>query len=198
MLLAVLLAGVDDASAQQRSRVEVGGQLSVFRFGEVDATRAGLGGRLGYDLTDWLTVEGEGTFFPNDNISVPSSSLTPSLRVTYVRRRAEVFGGVKIGRRGERLGVFAKARPGMTRVSDGGVRCEGPECAFILLARPTYRTEFAMDLGGGIELFPTPRTVARVEFGDTMIRHRSFAPPCFPSSCTSHNFATRVGLGLRF
>ena len=37
----------------------------------------------------------------------------------------------------------------------------------------------------------------RVEFGDTMIRHRSFAPPC-ASGCTSHNLSSRLGIGVRF
>ena len=70
-------------------------------------------------------------------------------------------------------------------------------CALMLFARPEYRTEFALDLGGIVEFYPTRRTVARVDFGDVMIRHRSAAvPPC--SDCTSHNFTSRFGIGLRF
>jgi hypothetical protein len=73
----------------------------------------------------------------------------------------------------------------------------GNGCALVLIALDTYRTEFALDLGGGIEFYPSRRTVARVELGDTIIRHRSFAPPC-PSGCTSHNLSSRLGIGVRF
>jgi hypothetical protein len=38
--------------------------------------------------------------------------------------------------------------------------------------------------------------VARVDIGDVAIQHRSQAPPC--STCTTHNFSTRVGVGVRF
>ncbi len=198
LLTALYLSAPAVASAQSDSRFEVGGHLNVFRFGDFDATRAGLGGRISVDLSPWLAVEGVASYFPHDDVSIAPSSLNPDLRTTYVRRRGEAFAGVKVGRRGERMGLFAKVRPGLTRVSGSGVRCEGPECAFILLAVPTYRTEFALDVGGGFELYPTRRTVARIELGDTIIRHRGQAPPCWQSACTSHNFSSRVGLGLRF
>ena len=90
-------------------------------------------------------------------------------------------------------------RPGFVRLSDQCVDCVGEVCALatMLLARPVYRTEFALDLGAVLEFYPSARTVARVDFGDTMIRHRSqAAPPC--SNCTSHNFASRIGIGFRF
>jgi hypothetical protein len=38
----------------------------------------------------------------------------------------------------------------------------------------------------------------RFDLADTMIQHRSFAPPCWRSTCTSHNLSSRVGVGLRF
>ena len=107
---------------------------------------------------------------------------------------------MKVGRRSERFGAFIKARPGLTRLADKGTECIGRGCdvVLMLLYRPSYRTELAFDLGGGIELYPSARTVARVEFGDTMIRHRSPAPPCPSRECTSHNLASRFGLGFRF
>ena len=108
--------------------------------------------------------------------------------------------GVKAGVRTSRMGGFVKARPGFTRLSDKGTRCIGDGCAVILmlLARNTYRNEFAFDVGGGVELYPTARTVARVEIGDTMIRHRSTSLPCPASACTSHNVSSRFGFGYRF
>jgi hypothetical protein len=111
-----------------------------------------------------------------------------------------MFAGVKLGMRGERLGIFAKVRPGFARLTDRGQECLGIDCARVLMLRalPSYRTEFALDLGGGLEFYPSARTVTRLELGDTMIRHRSLAPPCPASTCTSHNLSSRFGVGLRF
>jgi hypothetical protein len=77
------------------------------------------------------------------------------------------------------------------------MECSGELCTRILVPRDEYRTEFAMDFGGGLEFYPSARTVTRIEFGDTVIRHRSIAPPC-SAGCTSHNFTTRIGGGFRF
>jgi len=49
-----------------------------------------------------------------------------------------------------------------------------------------------------LELYPSGRSVARFEVGDTIVRHRSTAPPCFSGDCTSHNLGSRVGFGVRF
>jgi hypothetical protein len=68
----------------------------------------------------------------------------------------------------------------------------------VLLARPAYKTEFAFDLGGGLEIYPSVRTVARFELGDTMIRHRSLAPPWPRTTRTSQNLSSRIGIGFRF
>jgi hypothetical protein len=153
------------------------------------------------DVTRWAAVEAEANFFPDDDVRLPPSALTPTLRVAYQRSRIDAFFGTKLGMRGDRFGVFAKVRPGFTRLTDrGGPECVGNECALVmmLLLRPEYRTEFAVDLGGILEFYPSARTVARFELGDTMIRHRSTAPPCWLSTCTSHNLSSRLGVGLRF
>lgn len=181
-------------------RLEVGALASFLRLSTFETSNAGFGGRVSFDLSTWAAVEAEATFFPNDDILEAPSILTPNLRVAYERQRTDAFFGLKMGRRTERVGAFAKVRPGLTRLSEvvGGQGCIGPECPFVLLARPEYRTEFALDLGGVFEFYPTERTVARFELGDTMIWHRSFAPGCWAGDCTSHNLSTKLGMGLRF
>jgi hypothetical protein len=126
--------------------------------------------------------------------------LLGDLRIRHYRQRTEAFFGAKLGYRSERFGVFAKLRPGFTSLSErsGPDMCEGEVCAFVLLARPEYRTEFAMDLGGILEFYPSRRLVARFELGDTIIRHRSTAPPCWGAGCTSNNVSSKFGFGLRF
>ena len=180
-------------------RWEIAAQSAMLRLSDFDATSAGIGGRISFDVVRWASVEGETRFFPSDDIALPAS-VVADVRVANHRRRVDVFGGLKLGVRGNRFGVFAKARPGLTRLIDRGQECLGADCArvLMLLARPEYRTEFAVDYGGVLEFYPTSRSVARFELGDTTIRHRSVAPPCPAAACTSHNVSTGVGVGFRF
>ena len=202
VLLFAFAAGVPAAVAQTAgARVEVAANLNMLRLSDFSGTRAGVGGRVSVDLTPAIALEGEVAFYPKDRIvqSASSSSEGP-YQIAGNRRRTDALFGVKVGTRFDRVGVFAKARPGFTRLADRGTACEGPGCAVILMLIAPYRyqTEFAFEVGGGIELFPSARTVARFEVGDTLIRHRSAAPPCPGAACTSHNLSTRLGIGYRF
>jgi hypothetical protein len=199
MLSVVSGAGVASAQAVE-PRFEVGGQASVLRLSDFGTTNAGFGGRLLFLVTDWMWVDGEVTVFPHDEVVGPTTETSVGpVRVENARRRTDALVGVKIGARRDRLGTFFKLRPGITRLYNKRTECVGNGCAVVLMliAPNRYRTEFALDVGGGVEFYPSPRTIARVELGDTIIRHRSFAPPC-PSGCTSHNLSSRIGVGVRF
>jgi hypothetical protein len=202
VLLVTCAPGVRAAAGQTRGeRLEVAANLNMLRLSDFSSTTAGLGGRVTFDLMPHVAIEGEIAFYPKDRIvQGESSSPAGSYRIVGNRRRTDALFGVKAGTRFDRVGLFAKARPGFTRLADRGTACEGPGCAVILMliAPYSYRTEFAFDFGGGLELYPTDRTVARLEVGDTMIRHRSSAPPCSGSQCTSHNLSSRLGIGYRF
>ena len=195
-VLLASIASTEVAFAQgAQTRFEVGGHVSLLNLTDfTSSTNTGFGGRFGFDVTRWLAAETEVTFFPNDDALVQSSD---NLGVEYKRRRTEALFGAKIGWRGQRAGVFAKVRPGLSSLTHKGVDCHGDMCALILLALPEYKTEFALDLGGVIEFYPSRRFVARFDVGDMMIWHRSSAPPCFPG-CTSHNFNSKFGFGVRF
>src|SRR5262249_17722984 len=151
------------------SRFQVGVQASFLRLSDFETTNTGIGGRVSFDLASWAAVEAEADFFPHDDAVLPSSPLAPDLRVAYRRERADAFFGVKLGRRSDRLGVFAKVRPGFTHLSDKGVECVGDVCALMLLAGPEYRTELALDVGGVLEFYPSARTVMRFDLADAMI-----------------------------
>lgn len=200
ILVFVFVCAARVGSAQPApSRFEIAAHAAMLRLSDFGATNAGIGGRFSIDLSRWLSFDAEANLFPSDDIALPAS-VVADVRVAHYRRRAEAFAGMKLGVRGEKLGVYAKLRPGFARLTDRGQECVGVDCArvLMLLARPTYRTEFAIDLGGGLEFYPSARTVTRLELGDTMIRHRSLAPPCPGSTCTSHNLSSRFGVGLRF
>jgi hypothetical protein len=197
------LAAADSASAQTGgsqtggSRFEVGGQFSALRLSDLKSTNPGIGGRFAYEFTDWMAAEAEMNFFPHEDFTMVGVATRQDLRVTTLRRRGEAFFGAKIGKRTQRFGVFAKVRPGFTRLSDQGMQCLGVSCAAVSLVRQEYRTEFAMDLGGVFEFYPTSRLVARVDLGDTMIHHRGIVLP-YVTNSTSHNFTPRFGFGFRF
>jgi hypothetical protein len=197
-------AFVTPAVAQSdRPAIEVGGQVTLLRLTDSSTTSTGFGGRFSVNLFRWLSVDTEMNYFPSDDFKVapsipdpPPPSYQPAW-ISYQRRRTELLAGARIGYRGDRWGLFGKVRPGFTHLTNEGINCAGAGCALMLFAVPEYRTEFALDLGGVAEFYPTRRTVARFDFGDTMIRHRSTAvPPC--AECTSHNFTSRIGIGLKF
>lgn len=176
---------------------DVAVQAALLRPTDANATSAGVGGRLTFDLSPWAALDAEISFFPNDDFN-QHLTIRPSLTGTlaYHRQRTEGFLGLKVGRRWDRGGLFAKARPGFTRLVGKGLGCSGDPCALILVVPPNYRAEFAFDLGAVVEFYPSARIVTRADFGDVMIRHRSTSPPC--PRCTSHNFTSRLGVGFRF
>jgi hypothetical protein len=190
--------GQSPASTQSNvRRLEVGGHFSTLQIGDAGHTNAGLGGRVSYEFLPWLALEGDVSYFPHDRLDIDLGASSLMLQTQYSRRRLEGFAGPKIGVRGERFGVFGKARPGVTHLIDKGMNCVGELCALALLARPEYNPEFALDLGGIVEFYATERTVARFDLGTTVIRHRSsFAPPC--RECTTQNFSTSLGMGVKF
>jgi hypothetical protein len=197
-IAAAVCLGAAPASGQTDvRRLEIGGHFSTLQVGDAGNTNAGLGGRVSYEFLPWLALEGDLSYFPNDRLDVDLGPSSLMLQTQYSRRRLEGFVGPKVGVRGERFGAFAKVRPGFAHLIDKGVRCVGELCALALLARPEYHPEFALDLGGIVEFYPTERTVARFDLGTTVIRYRSsLAPPC--SECTTQNLSTSLGMGFKF
>jgi hypothetical protein len=163
------------AQAQSRyndtPKFEIGGQFTVQRLSDiVDDTNVGGGGRLTYNFTQNIAVEGEMNFFPQDYV-LGGVTVTNSYQGLF---------GIKAGVRGERAGVFGKVRPGFTR--------------FDRLAPATTSTQFTFDLGGVLELYPSRSTVVRFDLGDTIIDYGTLVP----MSSTTHNLQFGIGFGFRF
>jgi hypothetical protein len=125
------------------------------------------------------------------------------------------LGGVKLGKRFEKWGIFGKARAGVVSFSQGEGRFvvanTGSTFPFEFELKRT--NNFAADLGGIVEFYPTKRLVTRFEAGDTLIHYRerttnfiSFDPvtgapslvPFTLRSETRHNFQFVAGIGWRF
>ena len=200
-------------------KFEVGGQFSSLRvptrsvtvsgaalaITEARDTNFGFGGRFGYNFSKYFSLEAEGNFFPRD-------------RDLDAGRKTQALFGVKAGKRFEKVGVFAKARPGFVRYERGDYRFGSGGCVAVFpppisCYRPVARTNFAVDLGGVVELYPSKRTIIRFDAGDTIVRlparnvaafqvnapSPGFSLIVLPESPqTTHNFQASVGFGFRF
>lgn len=214
-----LSLAVPNARAQSdEKKFEVGAQFSILQVptrtftnfalattSESQATEYGVGGRIGYKVSPHFAIEAEGNFFPRD-------------RDLQGGRKIQGLFGVKAGKKFDKVGIFAKARPGFIRFERGDYQPAPGVCIQVFpppLAcfQPVAKTNFAFDVGGVIELYPSSRTIIRFDAGDTIVRFpaRRVAvsgapfgpPPGFPAALpvaaeTKHNFQGSVGVGFRF
>jgi hypothetical protein len=215
-MIVVLVSSVNSSPAIAQSnvnRVELGAQVSLTQFRDiqsidpdswviifmppatrrVNVTDVGLGIRAGYNLFSFLTIEGELNYFPHDKNRFDEGG-----------RKLQVLYGAKAGLRKERLGLFGKFRPGFVKFS-ALLDCKNssPDCG------AQARNNFALDVGGVVEFYPSRRSLIRFDFGDTIIRQGSrfffkafpevqdFNTVVFPAE-TTHNLQISIGLGVRF
>ena len=193
--LCLSLLSARPLSAQSADHVfQVGAQFATVTSGEFDKTDLGVGGRLSWHPMSLLGIEGEFNFFPGDFPDTPSFSAS----------RVEGLFGATVGPRFGAIRPFAKLRPGFVAFG------EAPAAfACILIFPPPLnctmaagQTLFALDIGGGVEFFPSDRTFIRADVGDRAIRYPS---PTIDSEGTvrdedffGHDFRFTIGGGWRF
>lgn len=223
--LGILVCGARAARAQDDSRGwEAGGQFSAFNVtngktpsstfvagADQRGTEPGFGGRVGYNFNRYLAAEAEFNFFPRER-ALNDAKFTGG-------RKLQGLFGVKLGRRSEHFGLFAKARPGFVRFKDGDLQFPANGGCVLIFPPPLAcfesvgRTDFAFDVGGVVELYASRHAVIRFDAGDTVLRSRAhnipaleqFTPtgPLFPTidgvpAATTHNFQGSVGFAYRF
>jgi hypothetical protein len=172
-LLLTLITFTSVAVAQShKDKLEVGvhsTSLSLFNPDfSGDETHAGFGGRVTYNFNRWIAAEGEVNFFPE--------------RLLVLRADGNGIQGqfgVKVGKRFDKWGLFAKVRPGFLSVGKVFTLTPGTSGANFTLERQTF---FTLDAGGVLELYPSKRTVVRFEASDLILRHpdrfdQIFIPP---------------------
>jgi len=193
--LTSIVAASAAAQSNEDRRLEVSGQLAVNNLAELETADLGFGGRFGFRATSLFTFEGELNLLPSgipDDVPVTSS-------------RLEGLFGVKIGPRFDRFSVFGKVRPGFVRFG------EAPEpIACILIFPPPLscllaegQRVFALDLGGGVELYPTERSLLRFDVSDLVLQYPG---PVFnrdreaftEGGFWGHNLRLAIGAGFRF
>ncbi len=159
--------------------IEVGGFLTTIDFRDSAGEKPlGVGGRFTYNFTDNFALDSEIAYFPEN----PSGNFGQTV----------ALAGVRAGVRTERIGVFGKVRPGI--VHFGGE---------FFTARNESQSNFALDVGGVLEFYPSSRVIVRVDLGDTIIPFgddtiNSPLPPFILRPGTTHNFQGSFGIGFRF
>ncbi len=166
----------------------------VIRSNQFDQTYLSLGGRLGYNLTSNIAFEAEGNFIPKRNFSEIEQS-----------RKTQFLAGIKAGIRREKFGLFAKVRPGIMHFSvlPSHTTCTLPTPTNPVCT-PESQTNLAVDLGGVLEYYPSPRTIVRFDAGNTLVRFKDAGPTQIFTSVrttpadTVHNFQASLGFSFRF
>jgi len=212
-ILAVFSLYVQQARAQSdEKKLEIGAQISLLRvpvltvspsniLSSSQETVPGFGGRIGYNASKYVALEAEGNFFLRD-------------RDREGGRKVQGLFGVKAGKRFSQGGLFAKARPGFVRFSRGDYQPGTGGCAQVFpppigCFQPVAKTNFAIDLGGVGEVYPSKNTIIRFDAGDTIIRFGDRRVAASSSTLnglvviavaaeTKHNFQASFGFGFRF
>jgi len=172
VLVALLLVSTN-AAAQN---FEAGIHVTGLHFHKIDEGPAGIGGRFHYNVRPLIGADAELTHYPSN--SAGNFGETAALL------------GVRIGARVNRVGLFAKARPGVMHFGGDYFK-----------TRLDDRTHFIMDVGGMVQYYFQHRVIVRLEFGDTTIYYggaKLFNRPNPDALGTVHNFQSGLGLALRF
>jgi len=153
-------------------------------------TQPGIGGRVTYSLLPFLSIEAALTFFVRSENGVSAFEGGRSVQTLF---------GVKSGIRHEKIGYFVRVRPGFQTFTRA-VSSIDPNTLVFTTASKSHP---ALDLGGGVELFPSRRTVVRFDAGDTLLFLGSASIPFGTQTVTSsagtrNTFQFSTSFGWRF
>lgn len=162
-------------------------------YSQFDDTSFALGVSLSRRITNGLAAEMQLGFSPSDLGERPFSG-----------SRFEGYLGLRGGPHLGRHQVFAAVRPGFVRFSEAPapivcITIFPPPLACSLAAGETL---FGIQLGGGLELLPSERSLVRLEAGSLLVKYPGPAiardSGVFDDALWSHNLRLGVSVGLRF
>jgi hypothetical protein len=192
-LLVLFLAAQLPVSAQDtRTRFELGAEYSTIEQTQADrsgVTYSGFGGRFDWNLSRRLALESQVDFFPENG--------APLLLIQGGQTLEAVFGVRAKVVQTNRLSVFGLIRPGVLHFSAAGSLSGLPNAT--LITEPL--THFVLNLGGGLEYYPSPRWVLRFDIEGNP--YRVAAHPVSSSGGTEIlpgkiNDTTRLSFGVGY
>jgi hypothetical protein len=181
IVVVLLASALFTSSPAHAQSTQAGVQYSALALDYPDQTRSGVGGFVVYSPIAWLGVDASTTLFFSEDAG------------GYVW---QVLAGPRVGTTWSDVALFGRVRPGFVRFSD---RIFKPDIACILIFPPPEsclapNTNFAIDLGGTVEIPLNPSTVLRFDLGDTLTRFdRNDLDPEW-----KHNLQFAAGVGWRF
>ena len=165
-----VIGGATAIAQDKEHPFEVGGvytviQLSDFQsriipIGVGDNTVSWLGGRFAYNVNKHVAIDAEASFFPESHLLNEEFG-----------QKMQGFVGVKAGIRKHRVGIFAKARPGVMWFGEFPSRGNCSPTNFGSVCGVSHEKDFAMDVGGVFEFYPVDRLIVRADVGDTIIKY---------------------------
>ena len=184
------LAALPSRAQDSYTRFELGAQCSTIR--ETTSTLqgvsySGFGGRIDWNLTRRLALESQLDFFPENGV--------PLLLVQGGQTLQAVFGIRAKVVQTRHLSVYGLVRPGLLHFS--GVTVLGGGISVSYVQQPA--TYFVLNLGGGIEYYPSPRWVLRPDIeGDPYRVPAFFAPGGSAVLPGKINDTTRLSFGVAY
>jgi Outer membrane protein beta-barrel domain len=187
-----------NAQTSDVPKLEVGAQFSFLRLRDLSESDTGVGLRLGYNITNSLTLEGEFNYFPSGLTDLVAVQTGLPNSIVYSQNRTQgLFGAKYMALRGDKFGIGGKFRPGFVRFNgdNGALGCT-PGSIILFCQLAAGRTNFAMDLGGVFEYYPAGKLFTRFDVGATIIR---FGPTSGAGDgFNSTNLQMTAGIGVRF
>lgn len=162
-------------------------------YSQFDDTSFGLGLSVSRRLTNAFAADAQLGFSPSDLGQLPFSG-----------SRFEGYVGLRGGPRLGRHQVYAAVRPGFVRFSEAPapVACIAIYPPPLVCSLAGGETLFAVQLGGGVELVPSERSLVRLEAGSLLVRYPGPGiardSGVFDDALWSHNLRLGVSVGLRF
>jgi hypothetical protein len=153
-LVAALLMVLPACAQQEYSRFELGAHYSTIRETNSNlhgTNLSGFGGSFDWNLTRRLAFDSQVDFFPE--------RATPLVLVQGGRTLEAVFGIRAKAIQTRHFSVFGLVRPGLLHFTQVDV-LSGAVSPLYVTQPATY---FALNLGGGIEFYPSPRWILRAE-----------------------------------
>ena len=203
-LVVCLVISHQSVNAQtDEHKAEVGGLYTIVTLTDFQArlfpatgagsnTLSGIGGRFGYYVHKNVAIDAEANFFPEAHLLNEEFG-----------QKMQGFIGVKAGVRKNKLGIFAKARPGVMWFGEFPSRGSCSSTTFGSVCGVAHQKNFALDVGGVFEYYPTDRLIVRFDAGDTIIRYpevqtRVGTLPVLVPAATKNNLQISLGVGWRF
>ena len=188
----LLLLALPAHAQEEYSRFELGAEYSTFRGTNsnlLGTTYSGVGGRLDWNLTRRLALESQADFFPENT--------APLLLVQGGHSLHAVFGIRAKAIQTRSVAVFGLLRPGLLHFTQTKVLSSQ--------ANPLYITQpatyFVLNLGGGIEFYPSPRWILRADIEGNPYRVPAFTVSSLGSTAALSgkiNDTVRLNFGVAY